>query len=59
MLSATHPQRDLTSIFNALEQKKIRVSLWEVRSGRKYLRFSPHFHNIAAELDAALAALSA
>ncbi len=59
MLSATHPQRDLTSIFNALEQKKIRVSLREVRSGRKYLRFSPHFYNTDAELDAALAALSA
>ena len=59
MLSASHPKRNLAKVFKTLERKKIRISLREIRGGRKYIRFSPHFYNTNAELDAALASLDA
>lgn len=59
MLSVSHPRRNLTKVFQTLEQKKIRISLREICGGRKYIRFSPHFYNTDDELDAALAALNA
>ena len=59
MLSASHPRRNLAKVFKTLEQQKIRISLREIRDGRQYIRFSPHFYNANAELDAALAALDA
>ncbi|MCS1407662.1 MAG: Cysteine desulfurase SufS [Verrucomicrobia subdivision 3 bacterium] len=59
MLSITHPRRDIAGVFEILGKMKVRASLREVRSGQKYIRFSPHFYNTDAELDAALAGLSA
>lgn len=59
MLSVSHPRRNLAKVFKTLEQQKIRISLREIRGGRQYIRFSPHFYNTNAELDAALAALDA
>ena len=57
MLSAAHPHRNSEKVFQTLDQQKIRISLREIRGGRQYIRFSPHFYNTNAELDAALAAL--
>lgn len=57
MLSASHPRRNSEKVFKTLEQQKIRISLREIRGGRQYIRFSPHFYNTNAELDAALATL--
>ena len=58
MLSASHPRRNLEKVFQTLNQQKIRISLREIRGGRQYIRFSPHFYNTNAELDTALAALN-
>ena len=58
MLSASNPRRNLEKVFQTLNQQKIRISLREICGGRQYIRFSPHFYNTNAELDAALAALN-
>jgi selenocysteine lyase/cysteine desulfurase len=53
-----HPSASATQLFAALEKANVVASLRHDRAGRDYLRFSPHFYNTEAELDAALAALS-
>ncbi len=45
-----HPQRAASVLFQALEAGGVVASLRHDRSGREYLRFSPHFYNTEAEL---------
>jgi selenocysteine lyase/cysteine desulfurase len=45
-------------LFAQLEKADVTCSLRHDREGRDYLRFSPHFYNTEAELDAALAVLA-
>ena len=54
----SHPQRSATELFAQLEKADVTCSLRHDREGRDYLRFSPHFYNTEAELDAALAVLA-
>jgi len=44
----------MAALYEKLEAANIIVSLRADRSGRKYLRFSPHFYNTDAELQRAL-----
>ncbi len=52
-----HPQRNAAELHARLEKAGVSSSLRHDREGRAYLRFSPHFYNTEAELDAALAVL--
>ncbi len=45
-----HPRRPASALFQALEDGGVVASLRHDRSGRDYLRFSPHFYNTPAEL---------
>jgi selenocysteine lyase/cysteine desulfurase len=45
-----HPRRPASALFQALEAANVVASLRHDRSGREYLRFSPHFYNTEAEL---------
>lgn len=47
----SHPTRDLGQIFQHLADHKVNVSHRHDRSGKDYLRFSPHFYNTEAEVD--------
>lgn len=49
-----HPSRNATELYERLEKEHVVCSLRHDREGRDYLRFSPHFYNTEAELDAAL-----
>jgi len=42
---------DLPALHHKLEQADVIASLRADRSGRRYLRFSPHFYNTDAELQ--------
>ena len=46
---------DMQELFERMKARGIRASLRSVRDGRQLIRFSPHFYNTEAELDAALA----
>jgi selenocysteine lyase/cysteine desulfurase len=48
---------DLEKLFGELTRKNIVTSLREDRSGRKYIRLSPHFYNTRAELEVTLKAI--
>jgi selenocysteine lyase/cysteine desulfurase len=52
-----HPRRTASALFQALEAGGVVASLRHDRSGREYLRFSPHFYNTEAELLRAVAVL--
>lgn len=54
-----HATASSTALFGALEKAHVVASLRHDREGRDYLRFSPHFYNTEAELDAAVAVLRA
>ncbi len=54
-----HPTANSAALFAALEKAHVIASLRHDRTGRDYLRFSPHFYNTEAELDRALVALKA
>ena len=45
-----HPSADSAGLFGVLEKEGITASLRSDRSGRDYLRFSPHFYNTEKEL---------
>jgi len=53
-----HPRTDAGRLFSALEEAGVVASLRHDREGRQYLRFSPHFYNTEAEIDAVVAVLS-
>jgi selenocysteine lyase/cysteine desulfurase len=57
IITFRHPERSATDSHARLEKAAIVCSLRHDREGRDYLRFSPHFYNTEAELDAALAEL--
>jgi selenocysteine lyase/cysteine desulfurase len=48
---------DLERLFGELTKKNIVPSLREDRSGRKYIRLSPHYYNTRAELEKTLDAI--
>lgn len=48
---------DLAELHQTLEAKSVVASLRGDRKGQKYIRFSPHFYNTAAELDRTVALL--
>lgn len=50
IITCTHPQTDLPALHQKLSGANIITSLRADRSGRRYLRFSPHFYNSDAEL---------
>ena len=52
-----HPRRTASALFQALEAGGVVASLRHDRSGREYLRFSPHFYNTEAELLRVVAVL--
>jgi selenocysteine lyase/cysteine desulfurase len=45
-----HPTADVASLHAQLEQANIVTSLRTDRTGRRYMRLSPHFYNTDAEL---------
>ena len=49
-----HPSLNIADLFGRLEKNGIVASLRYDRSGRGFLRLSPHFYNTEAELDEAL-----
>jgi selenocysteine lyase/cysteine desulfurase len=52
-----HERAGSTALFAALEKAGVVASLRHDRSGRDYLRFSPHCYNTEEELDRALGVL--
>jgi cysteine desulfurase / selenocysteine lyase len=52
-----HPSKSSTELFARLEREGIVCSLRHDPNGRDFLRFSPHFYNTEAEIDAALECL--
>ena len=52
-----HPTRPAEELFSKLETAGVVCSLRYDRTQRAYLRFSPHFYNTEAELEAALSLL--
>ena len=52
-----HDTASATALFAALEKANVVCSLRHDREGRDYLRFSPHFYNTEAEIDAAVRVL--
>ena len=52
-----HSTAGSTGLFAELEKARIVCSLRHDRTGRDYLRFSPHFYNTEAELDRAVEVL--
>jgi cysteine desulfurase / selenocysteine lyase len=53
-----HPEKPTKPFFDALTQNRIIASHRFDRSGRDYLRLSPHFYNTDAEMDRVLEILS-
>lgn len=51
ILTTQHPEKNPTEQFKLLEAANVVASLRSEGSGRKWLRFSPHFYNTEAELD--------
>ncbi len=49
--TVSHPSANIGSLFGSLEAAGVVCSARKDRSGREYLRFSPHFYNTEAELD--------
>ena len=49
--------RSTTQLAAALEKANVVSSLRHDGEGRDYLRFSPHFYNTEAEIDAAVRVL--
>jgi cysteine desulfurase/selenocysteine lyase len=54
IVTFSHPNRDLTEVFQRLTQARIFCSQRQDRQGNHYLRFSPHFYNSEAEIDRVL-----
>ena len=54
IIAITHPARDLTALFRRLAENQVVCSQRQVRNGKQYLRFSPHFYNTEAEVDRVL-----
>jgi len=52
-----HPDRPLEPLFQRLDAAGVIGSLRHDRTGRAYLRLSPHFYNTEAELDRVVALL--
>ncbi len=57
IVACTRPGLDLAATHRRLADAGVVVSLRTERSGRHFLRFSPHFYNTDAELDRALEVL--
>ncbi|MEK0445577.1 MAG: hypothetical protein RLZZ399_898 [Verrucomicrobiota bacterium] len=55
--TAWHPRKLASELQRVLEAERVTVSLRHDRSGREYLRFSPHFYNTVEELDRVAAIL--
>ncbi len=54
IVSFCHPAKDLTALHQQLLEAKIVTSLRADRTGRKYIRLSPHFYNTDQELRTVL-----
>jgi selenocysteine lyase/cysteine desulfurase len=54
IVTFSHPDRDLTEVFQRMTQARIFCSQRQDRQGIQYLRFSPHFYNSEAEIDRVL-----
>lgn len=51
ILTVRHPRVDSGAIFSELEKAGIVASLRKVHSGKKWIRFSPHFYNNFHEME--------
>lgn len=51
IVTASHAELDVAKLFDHLAAHKVIVSHRHDRSGKAYLRFSPHFYNTEAEVD--------
>ena len=51
IVTASHSERDVAKIFDHLAVNRVAVSHRHDRSGKAYLRFSPHFYNTETEVD--------
>ncbi len=58
ILSFYHPAQEAIRLQEKLAAEKIIVSLRAARSGRQYIRLSPHFYNTDAELQRVVELLS-
>jgi len=52
-----HPSASSLALFSALEKADVVASLRHDRTGKDYLRFSPHVYNTEAEVDTAVSVL--
>ncbi len=51
IVTASHPTLDMGKVFDHLAANKVAVSHRHDRSGKAYLRLSPHFYNTEKEVD--------
>jgi len=58
IISLEHGERDMERIYRRLLDEKITLSLRRDRTGRSFLRVSPHFYNRGSEVERLLEALS-
>jgi cysteine desulfurase / selenocysteine lyase len=54
MITFFNPEVDMPALHEKLTRANILTSLRSDRSGRKYIRLSPHFYNTDAELQRVL-----
>jgi cysteine desulfurase/selenocysteine lyase len=54
ILTVTHPTADAGRLSHLLQERRVTVSLRHDRTGRAFLRWSPHFYNTEAELALAI-----
>jgi len=59
IVTARHARAESAGLFSLLEKNRITASLRTARDGGKWLRFSPHFYNTRAEMDAVVKILRA
>jgi cysteine desulfurase / selenocysteine lyase len=57
IVSFSKPDTDMAALYERLQSAGVVASLRTDRTGKRYIRFSPHFYNTDAELQRALDAL--
>lgn len=58
IISLEHCERDMERLYRRLLEENITLSLRRDRTGRSFLRVSPHFYNTRSEVEQLLEALS-
>ncbi len=55
ILAVTHPSAETPEVFRKLQENRVTASLRHDRTGKGYLRWSPHFYNTEEEIDRVVA----